>query len=735
MELVESMDLTETETEAALEPSELSRSDSESSMDSTSSHGGHHHHNPSADGSPKYRMEAKVMYAFQSTEETEMSVEVDDLVRMLEEAGDDGWAFAELVSRGGVAFGAATGNETRGYIPFAYVQLIAPRAAAASKEGGGAAAAGGGASGDAAVTDALHAQMRQTHYSRERVRQVIEYLPLRIGIIALVVLDLVVLAIELILSIPGVIQHADTMFAVSILADVFTLIVTVLVGLEVGARIFVHQKYFFTPLSSSVVWVNLIDLGVAILSAVIVPISITFTVLIYATEGASGAAAGTVTTILRLLLILRLVRLVRIVVFACTQRVALTKATRRLVSQNRRRFRDPEFDLDLTYVTDQIIAMSLPARGQSAAIRNPIGEVARFFRTRHEGHYHVLNLTSESYGSYVASAFEEHVTRLPVDDHNAVPLLQLYNACCSFEKFFGDPKNILAAHCKGGKGRTGMYICCLLLHMRKFVTAAEALDYFAERRSDLTVSNKYQGVQTPSQARYVQYYAAMIAAMQGAAGGASAAAGAAAAVVAGAPRAPLARGLHMPPKMQLQAIRIFGLPLGIDTLQISAQVRTYRCELNPPSLPFLFLLLCLTAPRFAPPPPLLLRLLHAPTTTAGEDELGADLEGGSGLVAASADGAAAGEVKSGGLFTALPKEIPEYLFDLHQLSSDVDKGAKLVFINRSIETLACAEFGDLAIPLQGDVKVRVATLNHLSLSLSLLSSRCSCCVVHAPDTF
>ena len=123
-----------------------------------------------------------------------------------------------------------------------------------------------------------------------------------------------------------------------------------------------------------------------------------------------------------------------------------------------------------------------------------------------------------------------------------------------------------------------MYVCCLLIHLRKFKGASEALEYFAKRRSDLTVSNKYQGVQTPSQARYVHYYAAMMAAADAAEEAAAIAQGSdAAAVAAGSPRIPPATLLHMPPKLKLQAIRIFGLPLGIDTLQISAQVKVYRC--------------------------------------------------------------------------------------------------------------------------------------------------------------
>ena len=39
--------------------------------------------------------------------------------------------------------------------------------------------------------------------------------------------------------------------------------------------------------------------------------------------------------------------------------------------------------------------------------------------------------------------------------------------------------------------------------------ARESLDYFGGRRTDTNVGNKFQGVETPSQSRYVGYYEAM----------------------------------------------------------------------------------------------------------------------------------------------------------------------------------------------------------------------------------
>jgi PTEN phosphatase family protein len=39
-----------------------------------------------------------------------------------------------------------------------------------------------------------------------------------------------------------------------------------------------------------------------------------------------------------------------------------------------------------------------------------------------------------------------------------------------------------------------------------FSTFKDSLSYFGDRRTDLTVGSKFQGVETPSQSRYVGYF-------------------------------------------------------------------------------------------------------------------------------------------------------------------------------------------------------------------------------------
>eukprot|EP00043_Microstomoeca_roanoka_P008594 m.82677 g.82677 ORF g.82677 m.82677 type:complete len:594 (-) comp14313_c0_seq1:27-1808(-) len=199
----------------------------------------------------------------------------------------------------------------------------------------------------------------------------------------------------------------------------------------------------------------------------------------------------------------RLVRLV-ILVRLVTEHYNLRKAARLKIAENKRRYRQDGFDLDLTYVTNRIIAMSFPSSGARALYRNPIREVARFFKRKHDGHYMIFNCCSER--DYNHAIFDNHVDNCPIDDHN-VPLMPTMMAFCEKAGKFlqDDPQNVVAIHCKGGKGRTGTMICALMLYCDKFDTAKDSLDYFAMRRTDLDVSKKFQGVQTPSQGRYVGY--------------------------------------------------------------------------------------------------------------------------------------------------------------------------------------------------------------------------------------
>ncbi|KAM5146994.1 phosphatidylinositol 3,4,5-trisphosphate 3-phosphatase TPTE2-like [Callospermophilus lateralis] len=201
---------------------------------------------------------------------------------------------------------------------------------------------------------------------------------------------------------------------------------------------------------------------------------------------------------------LRLITLIRMFHLAYQKR-QLEKLTRRLVSGNKRRYTKDGFDLDLTYITERIIAMSFPSSGKQSFYRNPIQEVSRFLDLKHENHYQVYNLCSER--SYDPKYFHNRIHRIMIDDHNVPTLKEMVVFSKEANAWMAqDDKNILVIHCKGGKGRTGTMVCACLLACGMFLTAEESLYFFGQRRTDKSKSSKYQGVETPSQSRYVRYF-------------------------------------------------------------------------------------------------------------------------------------------------------------------------------------------------------------------------------------
>nr|XP_058897644.1 phosphatidylinositol 3,4,5-trisphosphate 3-phosphatase TPTE2-like [Kogia breviceps] len=209
-----------------------------------------------------------------------------------------------------------------------------------------------------------------------------------------------------------------------------------------------------------------------------------------------------------LTIILRPVRLIILIrVFHLAhQKRHLEMLTRRMVSGNKRRYKKDGFDLDLTYITERIIAMSFPSSGKQSLYRNPIKEVVRFLDTKHQNHYRVYNLCSEK--AYDAKYFHDRVRRYMIDDHNVPSLSEMVAFSKEVKEWMAqDEENVTVIHCKGGKGRTGTMICAYLLASEIFATAEDSLYYFGERRTDKSTSSKFQGIETPSQNRFVGYFA------------------------------------------------------------------------------------------------------------------------------------------------------------------------------------------------------------------------------------
>lgn len=156
------------------------------------------------------------------------------------------------------------------------------------------------------------------------------------------------------------------------------------------------------------------------------------------------------------------------------------------------------YDLDMTYITDRILAMSFPAERMRAMYRNPLWQVKSVLEMSHRGHYKVYNLCIEE--DYDPSHFNGCVERYPFDDNHVPPLSMIKEFCEDVHSWLAsDPKNTAVVHCMAGKGRTGLMVSCYLVYTG--MSAEKALQVYAERR---TTNN--EGVSIASQCRYVEYW-------------------------------------------------------------------------------------------------------------------------------------------------------------------------------------------------------------------------------------
>eukprot|EP01087_Luapelamoeba_hula_P004866 TRINITY_DN1485_c0_g1_i3.p1 TRINITY_DN1485_c0_g1~~TRINITY_DN1485_c0_g1_i3.p1 ORF type:complete len:759 (+),score=189.13 TRINITY_DN1485_c0_g1_i3:40-2316(+) len=184
---------------------------------------------------------------------------------------------------------------------------------------------------------------------------------------------------------------------------------------------------------------------------------------------------------------------------------------REAVSKEKKRLRlsNEGFNLDLSYITDNIVAMGFPSEGFEGAFRNQMSEIIRFLEKYHRDKYMVYNLCAERV--YLPLKFNNQMRSFPFYDHNPPAMSLLREFCLSLEYFLAlDSENVAVIHCKAGKGRTGVVICCYLMHCGQCATTDEAMRFYAAART-----NDGKGVTIASQQRYVRYYEKLLSILKG----------------------------------------------------------------------------------------------------------------------------------------------------------------------------------------------------------------------------
>ncbi|KAL9056974.1 MAG: hypothetical protein Q9162_002640 [Coniocarpon cinnabarinum] len=184
----------------------------------------------------------------------------------------------------------------------------------------------------------------------------------------------------------------------------------------------------------------------------------------------------------------------------------------------------PEANLDLCYVTDNIVATSGPsATYPSRAYRNPLDQLVKFLDSKHGQNWFIWEFRAEGTG-YPDDAVYGRIKHFPWPDHHPPPFKLIPGIVGSMREWIHGvggaevakiqtngsqdtqdtttPQDrVIVVHCKAGKGRSGSMAVAYLISQEGW-SRTDALQRFTERRMRPGFGS---GVSIPSQLRWIGY--------------------------------------------------------------------------------------------------------------------------------------------------------------------------------------------------------------------------------------
>ncbi|XP_051871841.1 tensin-3-like isoform X3 [Pristis pectinata] len=158
------------------------------------------------------------------------------------------------------------------------------------------------------------------------------------------------------------------------------------------------------------------------------------------------------------------------------------------------------YELDLTYITERIIAVSFPAGCSEETYFHNLQDVTRMLKSKHGDNYLVFNLSERRYD---LSKLNSKVMDVGWPDLHAPPLDKMCTICKAMETWLNnDPLHVVVIHCRGGKGRIGVVISSYMHFTNISASADQALDRFAMKKF---YDDKVSALMQPSQKRYVHF--------------------------------------------------------------------------------------------------------------------------------------------------------------------------------------------------------------------------------------
>ncbi|XP_069548157.1 tensin-3-like isoform X1 [Brachyistius frenatus] len=156
------------------------------------------------------------------------------------------------------------------------------------------------------------------------------------------------------------------------------------------------------------------------------------------------------------------------------------------------------YELDLTYITERIIAVSFPRGCTEEIYSHNLKDVTRMLKSKHADNYLIINLSEKRHD---LSKMNPKTLDTGWPDLHAPPLDKICTICKAMESWLNaDPLHVVVIHCRGGKGRIGVVISSFVHFTDVSASADQALDRFAMRKY---YDDKVSALMTPSQKRYV----------------------------------------------------------------------------------------------------------------------------------------------------------------------------------------------------------------------------------------
>ncbi|XP_017277966.1 tensin-3 isoform X3 [Kryptolebias marmoratus] len=156
------------------------------------------------------------------------------------------------------------------------------------------------------------------------------------------------------------------------------------------------------------------------------------------------------------------------------------------------------YELDLTYITERIIAVSFPRGCSEEIYSHNLKVVTRMLKSKHADNYLIINLSEKRHD---LSKMNPKTLDTGWPDLHAPPLDKICTICKAMESWLNaDPLHVVVIHCRGGKGRIGVVISSFVHFTDVSASADQALDRFAMRKY---YDDKVSALMTPSQKRYV----------------------------------------------------------------------------------------------------------------------------------------------------------------------------------------------------------------------------------------